>query len=70
MTDVLKEEVKFGHRQKDAQGESHVTTEAEIGVLQLESKEQNRLLATTRHSKRKGSSLEPLEPDFRPLTSE
>lgn len=34
----LNEEVKFGHRKNDAQGESHVTTEAEIGVIHQQSR--------------------------------
>ena len=55
MTGVhLRDHVKM-HTGTDTEGESHVVTEAETGVMQLEAKEHQRLLANaitkTRHGR-------------------
>ena len=57
MTGVLTRGEKFWYRDRDTEGEHHVKTEAETGMLQLQAKECQGLWANTRSSKRQESIL-------------
>ena len=62
---LLRDHVKM-HTGTDTEGESHVVTEAETGVMQLEAKEHQRLLANARTKTRHGGLFLL---DFRLLSS-
>lgn len=48
---------KFGHRDKDTLGEDNGETEAETGVVQLQGRELQGLLETTRSKKQQEMEL-------------
>lgn len=54
---VLMKRGKFGHRDKDTLGEGNGETEAETGVVQLQGRELQGLLETTRSKKQQEMEL-------------